>query len=248
MAIIIQSTDRHSTISVNRETLSSQLAAKLRLAIVRGELAPGARLTEQALASQASVSRTTVREALRILAKDGLVRLVPMSGARVMTLAQEDVREINEARIALETFASRSLASLPSVDLTKLEEGLKDLVDAVRAQRWGAIIDADVAFHRSAVAATGNSRLLALWQALEAQVRLYLTYQAQEAYDLGHLVEVHRFLLEAIRSGDPDRAGEAFRVHIVERIGRREQLWKTARVSTETKRSRRRRGGRTASE
>jgi len=97
MGIVLQSTVRPSALAVERETLASQLADRLRLAIVENELLPGARLTETSIAVQAGVSRSTVREALRILARDGLVSLVPMSGARVALLSQGDIEEIAEA-------------------------------------------------------------------------------------------------------------------------------------------------------
>ena len=90
-----------TTLRVRREPLSALLATQLRAAVFSGEMQPGARLTEDAVAAQAQVSKSTVREALRILARDGLVKLVPMSGARVTVLELRDVREISEARLAL---------------------------------------------------------------------------------------------------------------------------------------------------
>lgn len=214
-----------SKFSVARDTLPSQLTAKLRLAITRGDLRPGTRLTEVSLALQAGVSRSTVREALRTLAKDGLVTLVPMAGARVTTLTLKDVREIGESRIALETYAARLAAASPQSNPREAVENLSRLAGAVKELRWANIVDADVGFHRTFIAATGNSRLLQFWQSLEGQIRLYLSYHAREAYDLKTLVNAHRKLLRSVEARNPDRAAEAFRSHIVERTQWRERVW-----------------------
>ncbi len=211
---------------MERATLPLQLAAKLRLAITRGELPPGARLTEITLAAQAGVSRSTVREALRILSKDGLVTLVPMAGAYVTTLSLKDVEEIAEARIGLEMYAARLASSSPRPNLRDAEESLRRLTSAVRGLRWADVVDADVGFHRGVVSAAGNSRLLQFWQGLEGPIRLYLSYHAQEAYEPENLVEAHAVLLRAVRSADPERAARAFRAHITQRTARRVEIWK----------------------
>lgn len=214
-----------SPLLVQRELLSSQLAFRVRLSIVQGDLPPGARLTEKALAEQAHVSRSTVREALRILTRSGLVRLVPMSGARVMTLEARDAREICEVRIALETSAAWIVAASPAPNLDKAEDSLKRLAAAVRGRRWVELIDADLQFHRSIVAAAGNNRLMQFWNDLENQVRLYLSYRAEEAYDLDHLLEAHETLLAAVRTHDPAHAAEAFRAGLSKRADRRLTFW-----------------------
>jgi len=229
MEIVQQSTGIPSVnrkFSVERETLPHQLAAKLRLAITRGEMPPGTRLTETTLAAQAGVSRSTVREALRILSKDGLVTIVPMTGVHVTILTLQDVQEIAEARIALEVYAARLAASSPSSKLSGPLDELNRLTEAVKARRWADIVDADIGFHRSFMAATGNSRLLQFWSSLEGQIRLYLSYHAEEAYELTGLVDAHKVMLRAVRSRSPERAAEAFRIHIAQRTARRLELWR----------------------
>jgi DNA-binding GntR family transcriptional regulator len=200
----------------------------LRAAIFGGEMLPGARLTEDAVAAQAQVSKSTVREALRILARDGLVKLVPMSGARVTLLELRDVREISEARLALETFAARVVSVGSDVALPESERSLERLTRAVRERRWVEIIDADISVHRSIIAATQNSRLRQFWDELETQIRLYLSYHAEDAYDLDHVVGAHQALLAAVRSRDPERAAAAFRDELIRRADVRLALWKRA--------------------
>ena len=219
---------KRATLRVKREPLPALLAAQLSAAIFRGDIPTGARLTEEAVAAEAQVSKSTVREALRLLARDGLVKLVPMSGARVTTLEQQDVREISELRIALETFAARAAAAAPDAAVQDAARALEMFAAAIRAKRWVDIIDADIRFHRSIITATGNTRLRQFWDQLEPQIRLYLGYRAEEAYDLTTTIRNHEALLAAVRSGDPDRAAEAFRAEIARRTGVRLALWRAA--------------------
>ena len=83
-------------------------------------------------------------------------------------------------------------------------------------------------FHRSIIAATRNGRLRQFWDELEPQIRLYLGYRAEEAYDLSITLRNHEVLLTAVRSRDPDRAAEAFRAETVRRTDVRLAPWKRA--------------------
>jgi len=226
MGIVLQSTVRPSALAVERETLASQLADKLRLAIVENELLPGARLTETSIAVQAGVSRSTVREALRILARDGLVSLVPMSGARVALLSQGDIEEITEARLAVEVLAARKLTvSNDEPKMAATQARLRDLIRAAKSSAWVNIVDADVGFHRSIVEAAANGRLFRFWEQLEGQLLLFLSLHADEAYPIDEFAREHEILVDAIRSGDPDVTAEAFERHIRSRMDVRERLW-----------------------
>ena len=144
------------------------------------------------------------------------------------TLGPRDVQEISEARIALETFAARTVAARSEPSLAEAEESLARFAGAIKARTWVAVVDADVRFHRSIVVATGNSRLMQFWSDLEPQLRLYLSYHAEDAYDLPHVLDAHKNLLAAVRSGHPARAAEAFRAEIIERTGRRLAFWTKA--------------------
>ncbi len=228
--IVGQSTARRSlrvsTFTLGRQTLSSQLAVQLRAAILRNELYPGARLTEPAIAAQAGVGRSTVREALRILALDGLVSLVPMSGARVVVLSHRDISEIAEVRVAIEVRAARKVVLLNDDQRTEqIELMLRNLIHTRQSSSWSALANADVQFHRSVVSAAANTRLLRFWDQLEGQLLLLLSFHAEDVYQAHDVAREHEVLMNTLRSGNPDMAAEAFEQHIVSRMQVREQLW-----------------------
>lgn len=109
-------------------TLPAQIAARVGSAIVEGEFEPGKRLREVDLAAAFGVSRATVREALRIVEREGLVTIRPQRGARVTTLSTQEVRDVFEIRAYLMGLACRRLAAAPSAVLRRqLTALLRDL-------------------------------------------------------------------------------------------------------------------------
>jgi DNA-binding GntR family transcriptional regulator len=92
-------------------TLHHGVLSSLRDLIVHNELSPGTRLTESVLCERLNVSRTPLREALKVLSHEGLVEILPNRGARVVTLTQEDVRHLFEVIGALESLAGRLACS-----------------------------------------------------------------------------------------------------------------------------------------
>lgn len=104
------------------ETLPSSVAERLRALITEGELAPGARLNERALGERLGVSRTPLREALRLLAADGLVALTPNRGAQVVMLSEADVRESFEVMSGLEAQSGElACRSIGAADLSEIK-------------------------------------------------------------------------------------------------------------------------------
>ncbi len=91
--------------AVDRRTLPTAVAERLRKMIIEGKLAAGARLNERALCDQLQVSRTPLREAFRLLSADGLVQIQPNRGAQVIALSEKDVRESFEVMGALEALS-----------------------------------------------------------------------------------------------------------------------------------------------
>jgi DNA-binding GntR family transcriptional regulator len=89
-------------IEINRHTLHDQVVARLRAMLVEGRIAPGAKLNERALCEQLRVSRTPLREAIKLLAAEGLIDLLPHRGAVAVKLAEADIRDVFEVLAELE--------------------------------------------------------------------------------------------------------------------------------------------------
>ena len=91
-------------------TLATEIARHLREAIIRGDLAPGERVNESRLTRELASSRSPVREAIRILAAEGLLTIEPHRGARVRPLSEDDLEEIFDVRLMIESHGLRRSA------------------------------------------------------------------------------------------------------------------------------------------
>jgi len=199
---------------INTSTLAEQASAVLREWIASGELRGGERLVEARIADRMQISRGPLREALKHLQAEGLVREEPRRGTFVAELTPEDVRDLYDLRGALEAQAARSvIEDGNTVALAALDKMLVAIGEAEHADDREALAKADYAFHETLCRVSGNSRLLGVFvrHTIEMRVLLRLDdywYSAPE----GEMAE-HAELVEAIRSGDPEQAGKAFREH-----------------------------------
>ena len=143
----------------------------LRQAILRGELKPGARLLEIRLANKLGVSRTPVREAIRKLELEGLVKMVPRRGAEVAEITEKRVRDALEVRRALEELAVQlaceRISNEELEELKKAEEHFSQVLGKVDLVEVAA---ADESFHDVIFKATDNDRLTQLLNNLREQI------------------------------------------------------------------------------
>jgi len=201
------------------ETLTTAVAAYIRDAIVRGELAPGERLPEVALAARLETSRGTVREALRTIADGGLVQIVPRRGTFVSQLSVRATWEITSMRALLEPYAARlaleAAGSDPAIS-QDVEAAFDVLRVAVTSGDPVVVADADVAFHRAVFARCGHEMLLSQLETLQAlSRRIVLTNQISSA-DAPTLIAQHAPIADAVRQCDPERLEAAVRAHVIE--------------------------------
>ena len=189
------------------------VADALREAIVKGWLAPGERIKEIPLSEQLGVSRGPIREALRLLAHDGLVTIIPNRGAIVPTPTSSDVLEVYAMRSALGSLALRKLmlggTELPS---RALERELARLERAVARDKAPQAADADLAYQSAIVAGAALARVARQFDQLTWQVRIFIGTRGLRFDDkLGQmLAEIHE-LHGAIVGRDPDTAERLWR-------------------------------------
>ncbi len=193
--------------------------AKLRELIVRGRLAPGARITETEVGGRLGVSRTPVRAALQRLAQEGYV-VAPNPGRRhqatVAPLTREDATELLHILGEIEGLAARYAAALNPKRRAELVEAMRRLNEELRRAAESPRPDADAIFeldqtmHRVLVEAAAGSRLLALHEAIKPQAERYGRVYASAVTDaMLASVEEHALLLQAIATGDSDGAQRA---------------------------------------
>lgn len=203
--------------------------SRLRDLIVRGQLAPGSRIIETEAADRLDVSRTPVRAGLQRLEHEGFVESGKQNGGQsrpvVAPLTKRDAGELLFLLGGLEELAARRLVELPDeerdaivADLRSLNARMREEVDAERPLRQN-VLDLDAGFHRTYVEGSAGSRLRKLhasyWPQAERYFRLYATTRP---YSLDRSVAEHEAMIEAVASGEPERAAEAVK-----------QNWRSAR-------------------
>lgn len=207
--------------AVSRTVLREQVKEVLLERILRRELAPGERLVETRIAQELGTSQAPVREALRDLELLRLVESVPFRGARVREVRDEDLLSVFPVRAVLEELAAKEAARAAS-NTKVLAKEIDGMRIAAKRGDWRKQVSHDVAFHRAVVELAGNEVLLQSWLVLGVEVTTafgtYWTY-----FDQHDLVEFHVPILEAIKAGDPARAGSEARKHVqrTERVVRR---------------------------
>lgn len=205
---------------------------RLRELIVRGQIAPGARIIETDVAHRLGVSRTPVRGALQRLIQEGYVVESPrlqQSRPMVAPLTREDARELFYIVAEIEGLAARHAAALPArdrdalaADLTAIN-GAFDRAARVRPVDHNKVWELDERFHRRYVDAGAGLRLLALHDAVKPQAERYeRIYVSLLAKDLDTSVAEHRAIIRSIKAGKEDAAQAAVQTNwrnAAERLG-----------------------------
>lgn len=188
-------------------TLPEQIAAQLGDKIIAGEMPDGAHIPEQELAEHYQVSRGPIRDALRILEKEGLVVLNPRKGATVSELNTEELAEIFEIRASLLSLVTRKNAQRRDADYLKiLRYAIDKLHSFIEAQDDGAKY-AETAYRASLLSAryAGNQRLVDIVTSLSLQTLRYSKLGFRSIERRRHSYELWRQGLEALEAGDVER-------------------------------------------
>jgi len=188
-------------------------------AAAKGHFLPGDRIVEADLARQLHVSRVPVREALRLLESQGIVENTPYRGMRLMSVTPQTMKGLRKVRLALELLAATEIqihaASAPSV-LMPLEALIEELANlAERGDSYGFAM-LDIEFHRRMVLMTGNPALLRAWEPLARQLTIVIGLSTSLQQTLDAVVEEHRVLLGALRSGTTEQLRDIMESHILE--------------------------------
>jgi DNA-binding GntR family transcriptional regulator len=199
--------------AVTRVVLREQVKELILARILGGEYAPGERIVETRIAQELGTSQAPVREALRDLELLRFVESEPFRGARVREVSEEELIEVYPVRAAIEEVAAREAAVRLESDVRELEAELDAMLRAADAGDLHEQVAHDVAFHRLIVEASGNRVLRDTWLGLGIETRTIVT-ALRSGLDARELAERHRPVLEALRAGDPERAGTTLRRHV----------------------------------
>ncbi|HRK18313.1 MAG TPA: GntR family transcriptional regulator [Hyphomicrobiaceae bacterium] len=201
--------------TIERRTLPDELASRLRDLVVAGELKPDDKIAEAELCARFGVSRTPLREAIKMLAAEGLVTLTPNRGARVASITASEIAEIFPVMGALEAMAGElAAANHTSAQLQALEALHADIVAARNSSDWLAYSRANRAFHESLFDIAGNATLTSLYTQLMIRIHAvrFVAQQTPEAWDAA--VSDHEAIMQALRTRDATAVASLLRTHL----------------------------------
>ncbi|MFX1737446.1 GntR family transcriptional regulator [Paraburkholderia sp. A1RI_3L] len=201
---------------VRPETLRHQVENVLRQAIMSGRFAPGARLIERELCETLGVSRTSVREALRKLEAEKLVRNVPHKGPVVAVMSREEAAELYALRALLEGFAAHEFARLASdAAIAQFGEAAKALRAQATAQNQSGVLEAKTALYDVLLDNCGNRLVKEILTSLYSRVNLLRATSLMHPDRLpSSLKEIDR-LCKALKARDGEEAQALARQHVL---------------------------------
>jgi DNA-binding GntR family transcriptional regulator len=193
--------------------LADKAYRKMRQAILRGDLAPGEALFESHLADKLGMSRTPVREALRVLARDGFIETIPARGYVVPRRSVEDLRELFELRESLEGLSTRAAAvRATEAEIVQLGQLCDRYEQATSLETWTQI---GTEFHNFVVVVARNRRLATILDSLNFQIVLSRRSALSSAETIrNEAVREHRAIVDAITSRDSEAAEQCARTHV----------------------------------
>jgi DNA-binding GntR family transcriptional regulator len=206
---------------VLRESTPSIIAGKLRTAIGLGQISPGSQLGEAELAKELGVSRGPLREAMQRLTQEGLLISIRNRGLFVITMTDEEVRDMYVARTAVERAASEVIlqkgAKAAVAELLSIVKAMKKAADKGDLD---AMSEADMDYHAALVAAAESPRLIRMHNTLMTETRMCLTALEKKYPDPHTRVAEHRAIAEALGEGSEDRVGKLLISHMEDALRR----------------------------
>ena len=207
---------RSSSKILGAPALYEQVAERLRTRIFAHELPPGGWIDEQALALEYGISRTPLREALKVLASEGLVVLKPRRGCYVTQLSEQDIDEVFPVMALLEgQVAAEAARRITSADFTRLAAIHDDLEKHAAANNADRFFEVNQRFHAALQEIAGNRYLAHLIDDARKVIKLTRRDSLRLEGRLKQSLAEHRDILEAVRQKDAALAGRCMHEHLL---------------------------------
>ncbi len=200
-------------------TLADQVADRIVDAIAARRLVSGQRLIETELADALKVSRVPVREAIRILASQGILVPAPRRGMQVATFDAAWATQLHNARVAIERLCARIVADKLAVDRSPLHR-LEACVAAIDAAAhrpqdgWLRLNRADIAFHTAMFEIAGSPLLTTLWNAISRHVLIMFSIETYRDTDFERVTQEHRIYVDVLLSGSREKLDAEIDTHV----------------------------------
>ena len=200
---------------VSTQTRREVVVEALRRAVLSGEFSPGQRIKEEPLAEALGVSRPTVRQAISQLVHEGSLVQVPYKGISVASPSMQDLLDVADVRVSLETLAAICIAKNPEgAGMEMLRSALQAHLDAIEAGDPVTSDGTHLALHRALWEGAENQMLSRIWPLVESQIRMAMSLDQATRHDPERDAELHRRLVAVIESGDEAEIANEVKVHI----------------------------------
>ena len=202
-------------IAIPRAALHEQVAQRLRQMLVEGQIAPGAKLNERALSEQLSVSRTPLREAIKMLAAEGLVELLPNRGAIAVALTESDVLDTFEVMAGLEAMSGELAAQrITDEELAEIQAMHYEMLAAYTRQDLSTYYSINARIHRAINAAARNPVLATVYNQVNARLQALRFRSNQDGEKWKRAVKEHEKMIEALAARDAAAMREVLAAHL----------------------------------
>ncbi len=201
--------------------LHGQVTQRLRQLLVEGHIAPGAKLNERELCEQMKVSRTPLREAIKTLAAEGLVELLPNRGAIAVELGEGDILNTFEVMAGLEGLSGELAAQrITPEELTEIEAMHYEMKAAYTRRDLSTYYRLNAAIHRAINTAARNPVLTATYQQVNARLQALRFRSNQDGEKWTRAMREHDRMIEALQKRD----GAALRAELVAHLGHKRDV------------------------
>jgi DNA-binding GntR family transcriptional regulator len=200
---------------IPRRYLHEEVADRLRALILAGELEPRARINELELTERFGISRTPLREAIKILATEGLLELLPNRGSRVASITLSEIDEMAEVIAGLEATAGDLAARLVTpAEIAAIEAKHRLMVEAWRAQNAPVYFQYNREIHEAIIAAARNATLQSLYASLSGRIQRarYSAHKTPEQW--AKAVDDHVAMIALLKAGDAEALSRLMRDHV----------------------------------
>ncbi|KPC68258.1 GntR family transcriptional regulator [Laceyella sacchari] len=220
---------------LSKASTGDRVACELRMRIISGMIKRGTVLSENKLAADFAVSRSPIREALRTLSAENIIRLERM-GAVVIGLTEKEIEEIYDVRLLIESFVFERLVKMDTdalvMELSKILEMMKVAVKYRDADEFSY---QDVLFHETIIRSIGHSYVLMIWNNLkpvmESFILLSMRVRFQEKYeDFARIIKNHELYVEAIKTKDRNLMLKSLHLNFDDVQGGVEDLWRSQQM------------------
>lgn len=221
---------------LSKASAGDRVTYELRMRIISGIIESGTILSENTLAADFGVSRSPVREALKILASENIIRLERM-GAVVIGLTEKEIQEIYDVRLLIETFVFERIVRTDTDQLTRdLSKTLEMMKVAIKYHDADEFALQDVLFHETIISSVNHSYILMIWNnikpVMECLILLSMRMRIEEKYeDFTRIIKNHEIYIEAIESKDRALMIESLHLNFDDVQEKVEDLWRSQMIS-----------------